>query len=83
MEDITKPDLESIWLDGAVRMKDCIVVLGSQQLWSYNLWTGQWKECQIHVEGKNPQTEAVFSAAIRSAVYIFYGFESNVPHLWK
>ena len=61
----------------AVRMKDCIVVVGTcakDDTHTYNLWTGQWKKCQIHVKGRElPTTKNIFGAEIRSVIYMFHG----------
>ena len=80
----------------AVRIKDCIVVVSrndedkKQQIWTYNLWTDQWKQCLIRVKRREFRkredmfysTEHMFGVEIRSIIYMFDELV-DFTQLWK
>ena len=93
MENITTPARQ---FHVAVRMKDCIVVVSrndedkKQQIWTYNLWTEQWKQCLIRVnrrefrktEDMYYSTECMLGVEIRSIIYMFDELV-DFKRLWK
>ena len=89
MEYITEPALQCdycLQFHATVRMKNSIVVVSTcdkditPHIWTYNLWTEQWRKCHIF-EGKElPATGAMFGLKIKSAMYVL---SDGCNNLWK
>ena len=73
----------------AVRMKDYIVIISSKRgrsghvhrIWTYSLWTEEWRECPIKTGLQLPPTDRLCGVAIGSVIYMFGGQGST--DLWK
>ena len=67
----------------AVRLKDCIVVLTEDGIWTYSLWTEKWRTYNIRHTGSSlPTTSHHCGVAFRSDAYMYGGFDfTNM--LWK
>ena len=91
------------WIQGhlAVRTKNCIVVFGGWHgigltrfvpiskdvIWTYNLYTEQWRTHQIHNKNLPHSSEGACAAAIGTDIYMFGGSMYNrvkkTNDLWK
>ena len=71
------PSEEFLKFHVAVRLKDCIVLVSSsggddeQEIWTYNLWTSQWRERAILGGKQLPFTKNVRGVAIGTIIYMF------------
>ena len=84
MADTMEPSRQCLQHHMAVRMEDCILVISSQmhEIWSYNLWTEQWWQCEIPRGKTYPETILNSGVAIESEIYVFGGTDfSNT--FWK
>ena len=90
MDDTAEPSFDYKHFYGhiAVRRKDYIVVVLSRkdctlpEIWIYNLWTEQWKKCQLLNGNGIPVIDyQTFGVEIRSGIYIFDSY--SFQHMWK
>ena len=57
---------------------------GKHEIWTYNLWTEQWKEHTIHPARRDLVTTSKIGVAIASDVYILGGRPMRYKNLlWK